>query len=35
VLAWRVAISLDAEFCIEAPEEALARYGKPTVFNSD
>ena len=39
VLAWRVSISLDAEFCIEALEEALeealARYGKPTIFNSD
>ena len=35
VLAWRVSISLDAEFCIEALEEALARYGKPDIFNSD
>ena len=35
VLAWRVSISLDAEFCIEALEEALARHGKPTIFNSD
>jgi putative transposase len=35
VLAWRVSISLDAGFCIEALEEALARYGKPTIFNSD
>lgn len=35
VLAWRVSISLDAEFCIEALEEALARYGKPAIFNSD
>ncbi len=35
VLAWRVSISLDAEFCIEAVEEALARYGKPAIFNSD
>ena len=32
VLAWRVSISLDAEFCIEALEEALARYGKPTML---
>lgn len=35
VLAWRVSISLDAEFCIEALEEALARYGSPAIFNSD
>lgn len=35
VLAWRVSISLDAGFCIEALEEALARHGKPTIFNSD
>lgn len=35
VLAWRVSISLDAAFCIEALEEALARYGKPMIFNSD
>ena len=35
VLAWRVSISLDADFCIEALEEALARYGKPEIFNTD
>jgi putative transposase len=35
VLAWRVSISLDTEFCIEALEEALARYGRPAIFNSD
>jgi putative transposase len=35
VLAWRVSISLDAAFCIETLEEALARHGKPTIFNSD
>jgi len=35
VLAWRVSISLDAGFCIEALEEALGRHGKPTIFNSD
>jgi len=29
------AISLDAEFCIGAREDALARYGKPAIFNSD
>jgi putative transposase len=35
VLAWRVSISMDVAFCIEALEEALARYGKPAIFNSD
>jgi len=35
MLARRVSILLDAEFCIEALEEALARHGKPTTFNSD
>lgn len=35
MLAWRVSISLDAAFCIEALEEAPARYGKPAIFNSD
>jgi putative transposase len=28
-------ISLDAEFCIYALDEALARYGKPAIINSD
>lgn len=35
VLAWRVSISMDVSFCIEALEEALARYGKPEIFNTD
>jgi len=35
VLAWRVSITLEAEFCIEAVTEALARHGKPEIFNSD
>jgi putative transposase len=34
-LSWRVSITLDADFCIEAVEEALARHGKPQIFNSD
>ncbi len=34
-LAWRVSITLEAAFCIEALEEALARYGRPEVFNTD
>jgi putative transposase len=35
VLAWRLSNTMDTEFCIEALEEALARYGKPEIFNSD
>ena len=35
VLSWRLANSLDTAPCIEALEEALARYGTPEIFNSD
>jgi len=35
VLSWRLSITMDAAPCIEALEEALARYGKPEIFNSD
>jgi len=35
VLAWRLSITMDAAPCIEAVEEALARYGRPEIFNSD
>jgi putative transposase len=35
VLAWRVSISMTTDFCIEAVEEALARYGRPGIFNTD
>lgn len=35
VLASRVSISLEAEFCVEAVKEALARYGKPEIFNME
>ena len=34
-LSWRVSITLEADFCIEALEEALARHGKPEIFNTD
>jgi putative transposase len=34
-LSWRVSITLEADFCIEAVEEALARHGKPEIFNTD
>jgi putative transposase len=35
VLAWRLSITMEAAFCIEAVEEALARYGRPEIFNTD
>jgi putative transposase len=35
VLAWRLSNTLSAEFCVEALEEALARYGRPEIFNTD
>lgn len=35
VLAWRVSIKMEADFCVEALEEALARYGKPEIFNTN
>jgi putative transposase len=35
VLAWRLSIAMEAAFCIEALEEALVRYGRPEIFNTD
>lgn len=35
VLSWRLSITMEAGFCIEAVEEALARHGKPDIFNTD
>jgi putative transposase len=35
VLAWRVSITMETDFCIEAVEEAIHRYGKPEIFNTD
>ena len=35
VLAWRVSITMNTEFCVAAVEEALARYGPPEIFNTD
>jgi putative transposase len=35
VLAWRLSITLETGFCIEALEEALARHGRPDIFNTD
>jgi putative transposase len=35
VPAWRLSSTMDAEFCTEALEEAMARYGRPEIFNTD
>ena len=35
VLAWRVSNTLDSDFCVEALEDALTRYGTPEIFNTD
>jgi putative transposase len=35
VLSWRISITMEAAFCVEALEEALARHDKPEVFNTD
>jgi len=35
ILSHRVSITMEADFCIEALEEALARHGKPEIFNTD
>ena len=34
-LAWRVSNTMDADFCVEALEEALQRHGTPEIFNTD
>ena len=34
-LSWRVSITLDSTFCVAALEEALARYGRPAIMNTD
>jgi len=34
VLAWKLSITMDVSFCIEALEEALSNYGKPEIFNT-
>jgi len=35
VLSWRLSNTQDADFCVAALEEALQRYGKPEIFNTD
>ena len=35
VLAWRLSNTMDVSFCVSALGEALARFGKPEIFNTD
>ncbi len=35
VLSWKLSNTMDAGFCVEALDEAMARYGKPEIFNTD
>jgi putative transposase len=35
VLAWRLSNTMDVVFCVDALDEALARFGKPEIFNTD
>src|SRR5437588_5635232 len=35
VLSWRLSNTMDVSFCVDAVEEALTRFGKPEIFNSD
>jgi putative transposase len=35
VLAWRLSMTMEVDFCLEAVEEALAKYAKPEIFNTD
>jgi putative transposase len=35
VLSWRVSITMEVAFCLDAVEEALARHGRPEIFNTD
>lgn len=35
ILPWRPSESMEADFCVEALKEAIAKYGKPGIMNSD
>ncbi len=35
VLSWRLSVTLDPSFCVEALAEALGRFGRPEIFNTD
>lgn len=35
IVSWKVSISLESDFCIDALEEAITKYGQPEIFNTD
>ena len=35
VLAWRLSITMEADFCVEALQDAIAHFGRPKIFNTD
>jgi len=35
VLSWRLSITMEADFCVEAVQDAMARHGPPEIFNTD
>ena len=35
ILSWRLSISMDSSFCVDALEQTLYRYGKPDIFNTN
>jgi putative transposase len=35
VLSWRLSITMEADFCVEALQEAITRHGQPDIFNTD
>ncbi|PYF03659.1 integrase-like protein [Rhodopseudomonas faecalis] len=35
VLSWRLSITMEGAFCVETLQDALARHGKPDIFNTD
>jgi putative transposase len=35
VLSWRLSITMETDFCVEALQEAMDRYGRPEIFNTD
>lgn len=35
VLAWRLSNTMDVQFCMDAVQEAIARWGTPAIFNTD
>ena len=35
VLSWGVSISMEAAFCVDVLEQAIAKHGKPEIFNTD